>query len=199
MEMEEIIIPSRDLYPLSVRIYEAKEPKAIVKIIHGMEEHQGRYQYFAEALQKAGYTVVTSDMRGHGKSAKKLSHIAKKDGHKLLIQDEEVMREYIESRYPNIPIILFAHSMGTIIARNVLQKDSKKYHAVALSGYPNTPSITGMGILMDDVIRLFKGGEGYSKTLTNACMGPFEKAVNNPKTKLDWLSYNEKNKTWKHI
>ena len=52
-----------------------------------MEEHQCRYEKFATYLLENGYTVITSDMRGHGKSARKLSHIADKNGHLLLIQD----------------------------------------------------------------------------------------------------------------
>lgn len=193
MSYEEIIIPSRDLYPLSVKIYEATNPKAIVKITHGMEEHQGRYEEFATKLVESGFTVVTADMRGHGKSAQILSHIADKNGHKLLIQDEQVLREYIENRYSGLPIYWFAHSMGTIIARNVLQKDSKKYAKVVLSGYPNYQPIAVVAIMLSAIARIFKGPKGYSSLLNNAALGPFVKAVPNAKTSLDWLSYNEKN------
>ena len=62
------IVPSRDLYSLSVRVFEAKKPRAVVKMTHGMEEHQSRYEEFATFLQENGYTVVTADMRGHGKA-----------------------------------------------------------------------------------------------------------------------------------
>ena len=58
-----------------------------------MEEHQGRYTPFAEFLQKHGYTVVTADMRGHGEHALTLSHIADRDGARLLIEDEEFKDE----------------------------------------------------------------------------------------------------------
>lgn len=193
MSYEELIVPSRDLYPLSVRIFDTSNPKGVIKFIHGMEEHQSRYEEFAEYLSKRGYIVVTADLRGHGKNAKKLSHIANKDGHKLLIEDERVIREYIDSKWPELPKYLFAHSMGTIIARNLLQLDSSKYEKVALSGYPNTPGIAPIGVALAATIKLFKGPEGYSKTLTNASVGQFSKAVKNAKTPLDWLSYNEEN------
>ena len=193
MKFEEIIIPSRDLYSLNVRIFLADKPTAIVKMTHGMEEHQGRYEEFASYLQENGYTVVTADLRGHGKNAPKLSHIANKNGHKLLMEDEEVILEYIKGRFPDTPIIYFGHSMGTIIVRKFLQEHSQEYQKVVLSGYPNPQAIGGVGAALSAIIRLFKGGEGYSKLLTNMVMGPFSKAVENAKTPIDWLSYNEEN------
>lgn len=193
MSYEEIIVPAKDNYSLALRVYDCKNPKAVIKFIHGMEEHQGRYEAFATLLQNNGFVVVTSDMRGHGKNAPKLSHIANKDGHKLLYEDELVIKEYIKFRYKDVPMMLFGHSMGTIIARRVLQTESKEYVKVALSGYPNPQAIGGVGAALSAIIRLFKKGDGYSKMLTDMVIGPFSKAVENAKTPLDWLSYNEEN------
>lgn len=193
MNFEEVIVPSRDLYSLNVRIFESKKARAVIKMTHGMEEHQGRYEEFASFLQENGYTVVTADMRGHGKNAPKLSHIADKNGHKLLLEDEEMILKYIRERYPNLPVIYFGHSMGTIIVRAFLQEHSQEYHKVVLSGYPNPQAVGGVGAALSALIRVFKGGDGYSKMLTNMVMGPFSKAVKDAETPLDWLSYNKEN------
>ena len=158
-----------------------------------MEEHQGRYEAFASLLQENGFTVITADMRGHGKNAPKLSHIANKNGHKILIEDEMVVKEYIKTRWPNVPLMLFAHSMGTIIARKLLQTESKEYTKVALSGYPNPMPVGGIGAFLSSLIGLFKGRDGYSKLLTDMALGGFSKAIKDAKTPLDWLSYNEDN------
>ena len=93
MSFQEKKLKARDGYELALRIYEAEEPKAVVKFIHGMEEYQERYQPFAEFLRGAGYTVVTADLRGHGKNAPMLSHIADRDGHLRLLDDEETAGE----------------------------------------------------------------------------------------------------------
>ena len=193
MSFEEIIVPSRDLYSLSVRIYEAKKPKAAILCIHGMEEHQARYERFATFLQENGYTVLTSDMRGHGKSAPKLSHIADKNGHQLLIEDEQVLIEYMRHRFENVPLMLFGHSMGTIIARKLLQTNSEDFTKVVLSGYPNPQGVASVGVFLTNFIALFKGKKGYSNLVNNMVLGGFSKAVANAKTPLDWLSYNEDN------
>ena len=179
MSYLEKTIASKDGYSLALRIYEADTPKAVVKCIHGMEEYQDRYMSFAEYLQEAGYTVVTANLRGHGPDAPKLSHIADREGHQRLLEDEEV--------------ILFGHSMGTIIARVFLQKFSREFHKAVLSGYPNPNGAAGAGIVLTDLIASFKGADGYSKVVDGMVLGPFSKAVPDAKTPQDWLSVNPDN------
>ncbi len=186
-------LASRDGYELSLRFYEADAPKAVVKFIHGMEEYQDRYEPFAEYLQEAGYTVVTADLRGHGKNAPILSHIADKEGHLRLLEDEEVILDEIHGRWPGLPVILFGHSMGTIIARAFLQKHSEEFHKVVLSGYPNPNGAAGAGIVLTEMIAAVKGGKGYSKMVDGMVLGPFAKAVPNAVTPQDWLSVNREN------
>ena len=193
MSLQEMKLSAKDGYELALRIYEADEPKAVVKFIHGMEEYQDRYQPFAEYLQAAGYTVVTADLRGHGKNAPVLSHIADRDGHLKLLEDEETILDMIHERWAGVPVILFAHSMGTIIARVVLQKWSRDFHKVVLSGYPNPNSAAGAGLVLTGLLSSFKGAQGYSKLVDGMVLGPFAKAVPDAKTPSDWLSYNPEN------
>ena len=193
MSYQETTLAARDGYELALRFYEANEPKTVVKCIHGMEEYQDRYQPFAEFLQAAGYTVVTADLRGHGKNAPHLSHIADEDGHLRLLEDEEDILAEIHERYAGIPVVLFAHSMGTIIARVMLQKESREYHKVVLSGYPNPNGAAGAGIFLTEMISSFKGAAGYSKLVDGMVLGPFGKAIPDAKSPLDWLSVNPEN------
>lgn len=44
------------------------EPKAILQITHGMTEHIGRYEGFAQKMTARGVTVAGYDLRGHGKT-----------------------------------------------------------------------------------------------------------------------------------
>ena len=193
MSFQELTLPSKDGYELSLRVYEAAEPKAVVKCIHGMEEYQDRYQYFAEKLQADGYTVVTADLRGHGKNAPVLSHIADAAGDERLMEDEEAILKMIKERWAGVPVVLFGHSMGTIIARVFLQKRSREFHKVVLSGYPNPNSAAGAGIALTGLISAIKGARGYSGLVDGMVLGPFSKAVPGAKTPLDWLSVNGEN------
>ena len=45
-----------------------EEMKAAVVLVHGVNEHCGRYRYVTERLKHAGYGVMRFDLRGHGKS-----------------------------------------------------------------------------------------------------------------------------------
>ena len=193
MNFEELFVEAKDSYKLSVRVYDNKEPKAVIKFIHGMEEHQDRYVKFATFLNENGYAVITSDMRGHGPNAPLLSHIADKGGDKLLIEDEQTLIEFAKNRYPNTPLSLFGHSMGTIIARKLLQTNSNDFTKTALSGYPNPQGVASVGVALTNLISLFKGTKGHSKMVNGMVVGGFSKAVENAKTPLDWLSYNEEN------
>ena len=193
MSYQELTLPSKDGYRLALRIYEAEKPKAVIKVIHGMQEYQGRYRMFAEYLQVAGYTVVTADLRGHGPNAPALSHIADRDGHLRLLEDEEVIQEEIRRRWMGTPLILFTHSMGTILARVFLQKHSREFEKVILSSYPNPNSAAGAASVLTDVLALFKGAKGYSKLVDGMVTEPFSKAVPDAKTPRDWLSVDEEN------
>ena len=189
----EIQLPSKDSYPLDVRIYEAEQPRAVVKCIHGMEEHQGRYEAFAEFLRAHGYTVVTADLRGHGEKAPVLSHIADRDGHLRLLEDEQAVLAEIRRQWPALQVMLFAHSMGTIIARALLQTESRAFEKAVLSGYPNPNGAAGAGIALTKLLSLFRGADGHSSLVDGMVLGPFQKAVPEAKTPLDWLSVNPDN------
>ena len=193
MVKNEFTLKASDGYELSLAVYEAENPKAVIQFVHGMEEHKGRYEKFAEYLSKEGFTCVTSDLRGHGNNAPILSHISNKYGDKLLIEDQKVIRKYIHKTYKDLPIYLFGHSMGTIIARVLMQTDADKYKKVALSGYVNPNPIAGIGAALTKLITVFKGPKGHSKLITSMVIGPFNKNIEHPRTDLDWLSYNESN------
>ena len=193
MSKEELRLTSVDGYELSLAVFKAEKPKAVIQMIHGMEEHKERYYDFCEYLAKEGYSSIVSDLRGHGKDAPLLSHISYKRGEKLLIEDQQKIREYIAEQFKDVPVYLFGHSMGTIIARVLLQSEGDKFEKIALSGYVNPNPVAGIGAFLVSFISIFKGKKGHSKLINNMAMGPFTKAVEDRKTDLDWLSYNEEN------
>lgn len=186
-------VHSTDGYALDVHVFDVPAPKAVVRFIHGMEEHQERYEPFAAYLQEKGYAVVTADLRGHGKTAPVLCHIADGEGDRLLIEDEETLLGFVHDRWPGRPVCLFAHSMGTIIARKLLQTESRAFTKVVLSGYPNPQSAAKAGILVAGCLSIFKGKQGHSRLVDGMVTGGFGKAVKDAQSPLDWLSVNREN------
>ncbi len=184
---------SADGYRLSVRIYEADQPRAVIRVIHGMEEYQNRYEPFALWMRDQGYTLVTADLRGHGPDAPLLSHIADRDGDRLLLQDEEVLLEKARSVCPGKPVFLLGHSMGTIIARRLLQTRSQDFAGVILSGYPNPQKAAAMGVRIASLLSAMKGPRAHSRLLDGMVLGGFSRAVKDAPSPLAWLSFREEN------
>lgn len=193
--METMTLTATDGYELSLQIWVAEEAKGCVQILHGMEEHKERYERFARYLSESGFTVVLSDMRGHGRNAPFLGFFSERDGWELLLSDQKQITAYIRERFGVEKVYLFAHSMGTIIARNLLQTESVQYEKVVLEGYPNDPGkiATSFGIFLCNVIGAIRGQDYYSLLIQKLGVGRFIKSVENPKTASDWISFDEEN------
>lgn len=86
-----------------------ENPRAAAVIVHGLCEHQGRYDYFAELFHKAGIATYRFDHRGHGRSEGERTYYS--DFNELLDDTNVVVDMAIEEN-PNIPVFLIGHSMG---------------------------------------------------------------------------------------
>lgn len=87
--------------------YSASE---IVVIVHGYEEHCGRYLDFAKRLVKENIGVCLLDHRGHGKSLGTRGDI---EDFFLFVEDLKVVIEFLK-KYDK-KLITFGHSMGGLI------------------------------------------------------------------------------------
>ena len=179
-------------HTLSLCEYAVERPRAIVQVVHGMEEHKERYEDFSLFLNSCGYTVITADLCGHGSSVPKenLGFFNEKNGYQILLQDVMIVRNYIRKHYPDKPVYLFAHSMGTIISRVVLQKHSADYDKVVLSGYPNFQYGAYAGIFLSSVLSAVHGPKYKSKLLQYLSVGSFNRKIAHPRTDVDWICAN---------
>lgn len=156
-----------------------------------MEEHQERYENFINILNENGFSVVSSNLRGHGINCKDLGFFKNEYGYQELIFDQRLITKYIKENFEKLPLYIFAHSFGTIITRVLLQNDSKEYQKVVLSGYPNYQAGAYFGIIVSNVIKKIHGPKYKSKFLTSLSVGQFNKKIENPKTDCDWICHNE--------
>ena len=86
-----------------------ENPKAAVLIVHGLCEHQGRYDYVTEKLNDAGYSVYRFDHRGHGRSKGK--DVFYSDFNEILEDTNEAFK-IVERENPSTPKFILGHSMG---------------------------------------------------------------------------------------
>lgn len=133
--------------------------KGIVQISHGMCEHKERYIPFMEFLCSNGYICVINDHRGHGESV-----IDKADlgyfysgGAEAITDDLLCVNEMIRDRYPDTPLFLFGHSMGSLAVRSFVKRFDKFIDALIVCGSPSKNPAAGIGRILTRFIATFNG------------------------------------------
>ncbi len=89
------------------------DPKAVLIIVHGLNGHQGRYDYLAGRLNGEGFSVYRFDNRGHGRSDGAQSYI---EDFNTYLDDADTVYELVKKENPDLPIFMLGHSMGGFIA-----------------------------------------------------------------------------------
>ena len=85
------------------------EPRGVVVIVHGLCEHQGRYDYLTMRLNAQGYSVYRFDHRGHGRSKGTKVYYGAFDE---IAKDIDVVVDRAIAENPEAPIFVLGHSMG---------------------------------------------------------------------------------------
>lgn len=132
--MKELTVKANDGLELSCALFECENPKALIQLIHGAREHKGRYYNFCEFLCNMGFTVIISDNRGHGKSIDGKYFLGHMNGINQIVDDQYEITKYIKGLYPDLPLYLFGHSFGSLIARMYLQKHDDEIEKLVLTG-----------------------------------------------------------------
>ncbi|MEJ2132607.1 MAG: alpha/beta hydrolase, partial [Gammaproteobacteria bacterium] len=102
---------------------------------HGAAEHALRYERFARALNAEGTEVWANDHRGHGQSPgpEGLGDFGT-GGWTALVADMGQLIEMAREAHPNVPVVLFGHSMGSFAAQEFCLDGSTRIDALILSG-----------------------------------------------------------------
>lgn len=192
MTINKITLTQIDKYQTTVYIHRTgdDEVKGSVVILHGMAEHHERYAKFAEFLCDNGYDVYMYDHRGHGidKKFEDLGHFADKNGAKLVTDDAIALLKYVKSSNRGPKTILFGHSMGSLIARNVLEQYDEMDAAIICGTAYMAPFVSRMGMFMASIIKMTKGAHHYSSFLNDLTVGYKDFAKISDRTAFDWLT-----------
>lgn len=178
---------------IKTSIYRPVEPKAAILIIHGMCEHRKRYDDFARFLCNNGYGVITYDQLGHGESMDDTFGYFGQNGWNNLIVTANSLVNTLKEEFKDVPYYIFAHSMGSIVARSYIKKFDDKIDGLILSGAPCYQKGTNFAKLYVDTICLVKGDKKTDNSLKKIIEGGFNAKIKDPKTDIDWLSFNEQN------
>lgn len=112
---------------LFYRVWSPPEPQGSMVLVHGFNEHSGRYTHVAEFFTARGYAVYALDHRGHGRSEGHRCYIDRFDDY---LHDLHLLVQKAQAH--GIPILV-GHSMGGLIAYRYALAHPDTIQALVLS------------------------------------------------------------------
>lgn len=171
--------------------------RAVLQICHGVAEHIARYDGFARALNEQGIVVAGHDHLGHGKSLPEGgTPVYFGDGNtwNTVVDDIYVLHQRLKQRYPDVPLCIMGHSMGSFLTRTYLIRYPGTVKAAVImgTGWQPQAAITG-GLALANAIAAVSGENATSELVTELAFGSYNKLFAPNRTKVDWLSADESN------
>lgn len=175
---------------LSVLVTEPEKcKKGVVQISHGMCENKERYLPLMAFLADHGYAAVIHDHRGHGKSVKVPSDLGyfydtKEEG---IVGDLHQITLWTKKKFPQMPLFLLGHSMGTLVARNYLKNYDFELEKLILTGPPSKNPAVDLGLFLARIQKKVKGGKYRSKEIQAMAFGPYAAKFKKEKSHSAWI------------
>lgn len=125
---------------IAVHEWPVERPRAVVQVSHGIGEHAQRYAPLAQDLNRAGFSVVADDHRGHGLTGQRQwsdpSRMGRPGPGGLRATVAAIRRVTALTRevHPGLPLVLVAHSWGSLMAQIAVNADPSDYDGLVLSG-----------------------------------------------------------------
>ncbi|MCR6499977.1 alpha/beta hydrolase [Shinella sp. CPCC 101442] len=175
--------------------YEAArgEARGILLLSHGLAEHSARYATFAARMADDGFHVYAHDHRGHGFTTTPdaaRGQFAPRSGISYVIADMRAVRDHAVGRHPNLPVVLFGHSMGGLLALAFAEAHPADIDALAVWNSNLEPGFAGriaQVVLAGE--RMLKGSDVPSDILPRLTFAAWGKAIAGRRTAFDWLSH----------
>ncbi len=165
------------------------EIRGVVQLVHGMSEYKERYLPFMEYMAKRGFACVIHDHRGHGKSVRAEEDLGYMygGGGEALVQDIRRINSYVRCKYPNRPLILFGHSMGSLAVRAFLKRYDRNVKMAIICGSPSDNPLLPVGKAIAAVQKRFLGGRHVCRLIESMSFGSYATRFYREKNKFAWV------------
>lgn len=171
--------------------------RAVLQICHGVAEHIARYDAFARYLNGLGIAVVGHDHLGHGLSLPEGStpvYFGAGNTWNTVVDDIYVLHQRIRLWYPDVPLCIMGHSMGSFLTRTYLIRYPGTVKAAVIMGTGWQPkAVIAGGMAVAKAVGAVVGENGTSDLVTNLAFGAYNKLFAPNRTSCDWLSADEDN------
>lgn len=165
-------------------------PRAVLQIIHGMEEYAARYAPFAYAAAERGILVCAEDHLGHGLTAGngELGHFPK-GGAELVLSDIRTLTLRAKQLAPDAPVIIMGHSMGSFFCRVYISRYGSELAGAVVMGTGFKDGFTlAAGSALSFMLGGIYGRTKKSKLIEKMAFGAYNKRFSPERTPYDWLS-----------
>ncbi len=105
-------------------------PRAVIVIVHGLNEHSGRYMNLVAHVVPQGYAVYAFDHPGHGKSEGVRAHVERFND---FTDTLDIYTAMVCGWQPENPIFLLGHSLGGLICAVYLLEHQERFTGAILS------------------------------------------------------------------
>ena len=171
------------------------EVKAVVQIAHGMTEHMGRYEAFADYLCPMGIAVAGFDLRGHGKNPGDPETASfGEGGWAASVEDMRMFYELLKNRFSGAPLYMLGFSLGSFLLREYLIKypGEGEIAGAVIMGTGHQPGwllSVMMGIVKGQIKK--SGFDGTTDLVRKLSFGTYNQKFKPNRTAADWLCADE--------
>ncbi len=163
--MKAVSLQTSDGFELSGHLFEPENPNGKIVVVNSATGvKQQIYFAFSEYLAQFGYTVITYDYRGIGKSKPEKLKGFQASMRVWGTQDFKAVTDYIQYHFPHYKKYAVGHSVGALILG--MNKDSQKFEKFiflgtqkAFVGHLNVQTkalaYLGFGVLQPVITRIF--------------------------------------------
>lgn len=121
---------------------EARRPRVVLQVLHGMTEYIGRYAELAQALTERGIALVGYDLRGHGHN-KPFERCASfgKEGWTAALEDIQCCQRMLRQSFQGIPQAIMGFSLGSFLVRDYLNHYDTPFAGAIIMGTGTQPGM----------------------------------------------------------
>ena len=170
------------------------ECRMALQVVHGMTEHMGRYEKFAERMTAAGIAVAGFDLPGHGRNPgdPDCASLGELGWTRTLDQIAALNRE-LSHRLPGVPRALMGFSLGSFLVRDYVSTHRDDLSRILILGSGDQPSFVLS--LLKSLVKGQIRKAGFDKTtplVQKLSFGAYNQKFRPNRTEADWLCADER-------